>query len=113
MRAGRRHDGGVSRVLAYPLRIVAGRMVTVEDTSNDGVAQQIAAIVLTRRGERPMVPSYGIHDPAFIGLNVAEINAAIVLHGPYVTVTDIVSDLVDSGTRQRVVLSWRPQDGSR
>lgn len=86
-------------VLSHPFRLTtAGQVAVVEDGTSRAHAEALAVLVGTRRGERPLQPLYGTSDPAFDGLDVAEIQAGIVAFGPegvqvdQVTVTSI-SDL--------------------
>jgi hypothetical protein len=98
-------------VLAHPFRIAAGRIVTVEAASDPGVAQAIAQVVTTRLGERELVPSFGVRDPAFVGLDPGDVNSCLALHGPAAIVTSI--DVVDvTASSERLLLSFRPADGA-
>lgn len=93
-------------VIAHPFRLAGSQVAVVEDGSDAGVAQEIAVLVSTRPGERPLVPSYGVTDPAFDGLHVAEVNAGLALYGPPgVTVSGIDVDALDPRT-QRAVLTY-------
>lgn len=70
-------------LLAHPFRVGDdGSAVTVTDGSPDHWAQVVAVTVLTRKGERPLVPLFGVADPAFADLDVAEVNANLATFGP-------------------------------
>lgn len=94
-------------VLAHPFRVAGSRIAVVDDASDAGLAQEIAVLVGTRRstgggpGERPLVPAYGVADPTFQGLDLAEINAGLSLYGPAgLLVTDLEVDVVDQSTQR-------------
>ena len=56
----------MAQVLSFPFRLAAnGTVVTVESTSDAGIAEQINAFIQTIQGERPLAPGYGINDPTF------------------------------------------------
>ena len=70
-------------LLSHPFRLEAnGSVATVEDGTEEAAAEGIAILVLTRRGERELVPGFGMTDPTFDVLSLAE-------YGPPVTVTDV------------------------
>lgn len=76
-------------MLAFPFRFLPnGRAAMVEDESDASDAQEIAFLLLTRVGERPLAPEYGSPDPTFNteGVSEADIAAAIAAFGPPVDV---------------------------
>lgn len=96
--------------LAFPFRFdPSGHVATVDADSPAGHAQHLGLLILTRRGERDLAPSFGVPDPQFDQLDPATINAATALYGPPVTVTD-VDALVLSPTRQHVTLTYDTRD---
>lgn len=65
--------------LALPIVVTgAGRLATVEQDSAADVAQSVALLVDTRPGERRAEPGYGVPDPLFGGVDLAEVTEAIV-----------------------------------
>jgi hypothetical protein len=78
-------------ILSHPFRLApTGEVATVEDGSTAANAEAIAVLLMTRRGERPMAPDFGITDPTFAELDVAELDAGLALWGPDgVSVTDV------------------------
>ncbi len=73
----------MSRVLAYPFRVATnGQAATVEQGSEAEYAQELAGLILTRRGERDLAPLYGTDDPAFAQLDRSDLVAAVELYGP-------------------------------
>lgn len=94
------------RVLSHPFRIDAtGAAATVEEGSDSAHAEAIAVIVMTRQGERDLVPTFGITDPTFAGIDVAEVNVCLDDFGPPITVTAVeVTNPTD--TTERVTLAY-------
>lgn len=88
-----------SAVLAFPPRTTPnGTLATVAVDSDDHHAQQIGILAATIRGERQMAPSFGLTDPAFVGLDAGELAAQMQVYGPPVAIVDIVTDYADDGT---------------
>jgi hypothetical protein len=94
-------------ILSHPFRLgPTGAAATVEDGSTAANAEAIAVLLMTRRGERPMAPDFGITDPTFAELDVAELDAGLALWGPDgVTVTD-VSMVARDDLSAEVVISF-------
>jgi hypothetical protein len=98
-------------LLAHPFRLgPSGAAVTVEDDTDDSYAQGIAVLVLTRRGERVLVPRFGITDPLFDRVALADLNVALKDYGPEVKVVDVATTAL-SDTVERVALTFTgPQE---
>lgn len=94
-------------VLSYPFRLApGGGVATVPDGSSEAHAEAIAVLALTRRGERVLVPGFGITDPVFTGVDVAELNAALATFGPVgVRVTEVDAQPT-SETTSRALLTY-------
>lgn len=71
-----------ARVLQLPLRIVGGRYASLPQGSDGELAQSVAVLLRTERGSRVEVPRYGVSDPTFRGVDVAEVRAAIAQWEP-------------------------------
>jgi len=81
-------------VLSYPFRIGPnGSAATVEQDSDDHKAEQLAALVMTRPGERDLVPGFGIPDPTFVGIDIAALEGAAAVFGPDVKITEVEVDV--------------------
>ena len=88
-------------MLAFPFQIrLNGRAALVADDSEECDAQQIAFLLLTRIGERPLAPEYGTPDPTFDvrGSSEADITAAIAAMGPTVDVDSVTVTPTADGT---------------
>lgn len=93
-------------VISFPFRIDAtGTIATVEQDSDECAAEQIAALLLTRIGERPLSAEFGVTDMAGQGLDASELAAAVATFGPDVTLQDIAVDEVGDGV-QRVAVTF-------
>lgn len=98
------------RLLAHPFRFVGGRVATVDDGSLADVEQRIAVLLTTLPGERELVPSFGVPDPAFVGDDVHAVNTALVLHGPKVRVDRVAADTPAGGYTTSVTYYYSPRD---
>lgn len=72
--------------LRVPLQVVAGHLAVVEQDSEDELAQSVAVVLGTLRGERPVVPGFGITDQGFQEPRAAELVAAVEANEPRVRV---------------------------
>lgn len=64
--------------LAHPFRLAAnGTVLTRVAGSEEDVNDRLRLIVETIQDERPMFPSYGVPDPAFVGLSAGDIQACL------------------------------------
>lgn len=89
----------MARILSFPFRLAgAGAVATVEQASDDANAEQVAVLLLTRTGERPMVPTFGLTDPAFRGIEPGEVAAGLSLYGPPVRLLGVDSHATDDAT---------------
>lgn len=75
-----------------------GRIALVEQASIGADTEQIAVLALTRPGERPLVPGFGMVDPTFAGFEVSNLAAAVALWGPPVQIDTATVTVVDEQT---------------
>lgn len=94
-------------LLSHPFRLTAnGSVATVTDDTDQAAAEGLAILAMTRKGERVMAPEFGLTDPAFDEVSVAELNVGLGDYGPgNVTVTGIQVDYPNE-TTQRVELAF-------
>lgn len=98
------------RLISFPFRIAAtGGIATVEQDGEPYVEERIALALLTRPGERILVPTYGTADPAFAGFEVGALQRHLVDFGPRVRVASVSASFDGSGN-ERVVVDWSYQD---
>lgn len=97
-------------LLSHPFRLEAnGSVATVVDGTDEAAAEAIAVLCLTRKGERDLVPDYGVTDPVFDELSLAEVNVGLLDFGPPVIVTDVVVTYPNDRT-ERVELAFETQE---
>lgn len=93
-------------LISHPFRLATnGVVATVEQDSDASRAELIAALVLTRIGERPLSPDFGVTDMVGQGLNEGELTAAVSTFGPDVRLADITITPVGQDT-QRVTVTF-------
>lgn len=92
------------QLIAHPFRLSEdGRVQTHEQDSTAYLAERIALILGTHPGERPLVPAFGINDPAFDELSLAGIQNQMVIFEIPVTITSVIrNDVDDRSTSYRV-----------
>lgn len=91
-------------LLAHPLRLRRdGQLATVVDGTDEHHAQDIAVLIATRPGERILAPGFGLTDPAFDELHIAELTAQVGTYGPARTIVDVTTRRADDGTATSVV----------
>lgn len=84
--------------LAWPFRLVGGRLGVVEQDSVEDVRQNVHSYLATARGERPMSPDFGLEDPTF---------------GPNVDGNKLAAEIMDAEPRGNItVTTTSAQDGS-
>ncbi len=92
-------------VLSHPLRLdgTGRRFAAVEQGSDQHHAEALVVLLATRRGERPLAPTFGTSDPAFAEVDAAEVAAAAAVFGPPVTITDVATTYRPDGNASTVV----------
>lgn len=94
-------------ILSHPFRLESsGVVAVVADGTTRANAEGVAVIAGTIRGEREVVPDFGVTDPAFGHLDPVEVQVCLNLYGPAgVVVTRVNSTPVDDRTA-KVTLSF-------
>lgn len=96
----------MSQVLAMPFRMSrAGEAVTVEQGGDDYYKQQLAAIILTYQGERPISDGLGMPDMAFDGFSPAELGSQVGRYLPEVNSIQVAIDY-PTDTTQAVTVTF-------
>jgi len=96
------------RLLSHPFRLTpGGDVATVEDGTEDAAAEALAVLVLTRKGERELVPDFGVTDPTAQGLNLAELAVGLIDYGPSGVTVEEVTVTYPTDTLERVELTIR------
>jgi hypothetical protein len=83
----------VAFLISYPFRLTANGSVAVrEDGDADYFAEEFACLLLTRPGERELVPEYGIEDPTYEDIDYEELESKIAMFGPPIKLADVYFD---------------------
>jgi len=90
----------MANLFAYPFRVNPDGTVAKTPDGEDYYGQELANLIMTTPGERPLVPDYGITDPVFNNLNTVELLGKIEMFGPPVNIDD----------EDGVVVTW-PKEG--
>lgn len=91
----------MARIISHPFRLgPGGAVATVEQGTDQANTEQIAVLALTRTGERPLVPGFGVTDPAFIPYRPGELVAGVATWGPSVRISSVDTVPLDDATRR-------------
>lgn len=94
-------------VLSFPFRLDRqGHVSTTERGSDAEVEEALAAMVMTVTGERLMTPSYGVPDPAFLGLTLSDVATGVADWGPGGITVVSVDATAENETTQRATITW-------
>lgn len=64
----------MANLFSHPFRLTPnGKVVTVDQDTDQYLGERIGIIVQTRPGERPMAPEFGIDDPAFDSISLPDL----------------------------------------
>lgn len=95
--------------LQHPMQVgYDGTMATVGANTDEHLTQQVAVIVGTRLGERPMAVGFGVPQPPWSGLFAGDIQVVLDQFGPPILVTDVVASPRDEQTSDYTV-TWERQ----
>ena len=94
------------RLLSHPFRLEGARVATVEQGSVESDTELVAKLMLTKRGERPLVPMYGCLDPAFDHYDLNDVQFGVTLFGPNVEIVSLTATYLDDHT-QSVAVEFR------
>lgn len=96
----------MAALISHPFRLApAGVVATVDDTSDQYIAEQLAMLILTKPGERPLVPDLGVSDPTFIGFDGSTLQEQVDAFGPPCRILDVTITPA-SDTRQDVEITF-------
>lgn len=94
-------------ILSHPFRLEPSGVVAVaQEGTTRANAEAVAVMAGTIRGERPVVPDFGVSDPAFGRLDPVEVQVGLNQYGPDgITITGVQVVPADDRT-MRVTLSF-------
>lgn len=91
-------------LIAYPFRISpSGSVATADEGTDAQLAQELAVAVLTKTGERVLVPEFGLDDPVFSGFDADALRLHVDLFGPPVRIQDVRTRYVNEATQDVVI----------
>jgi hypothetical protein len=91
-------------LIAYPFRVTpGGDVATVDEGSDEQLAQELAIAVLTRTGERTLAPTFGITDPTFVGIDEDALRLHVDLFGPPVDLEQVKVRFLTETTQDVVI----------
>lgn len=94
----------MAEVMSYPFRLRPnGTVATVTQGSDTYKAELIAVLSLTRRGERTLMPGFGMSDPLMVGFSSTELAAQVAKYGPPVQIVDIKQTYIADGSLTAVI----------
>ena len=100
----------MSDLISYPFRIGPnGHVVTRPEDSIEYYEELLAILLLTKPGERPQVPLFGVNDPAFATIEEHELLAKIEIFGPPIRIINLDTTYVTE-TQQNVVAEFALAD---
>lgn len=80
-------------------------MATSDEGTDEQLSQELAIAMLTRTGERVLVPEFGLDDPAFRGFDEEALRLHVDLFGPPVQIQRVRAEYV-SEVQQDVVVEF-------
>ncbi len=99
------------QILGFPFRISnTGAVATIPQGGVEEGAQMVRVIVSTILGERPMAERFGIPDPAFVGVEVADIATVIRDYDLTLVEVEDVEVLHPREGLQQAQVRWRLSD---
>lgn len=99
-----------TNLISFPFRLNnAGTVAVLEDGTEDYYAEQLAVLLLTRPGERPMVPDFGVTDPTYDVFNDEELDAKIEMFGPPIQLTGVTTEFVGP-TQEAIQVTFERDD---
>lgn len=99
------------RLISFPFRLSTnGSVATIDPGSDEEVQEAIAVAVHTRPGERPLWDDFGIPDPAYVGIDAADVQVVLDDYGPEGIIVETAnSEPIDELTTS-VEFEWQRSD---
>lgn len=101
----------MANIIAYPFRITsAGRVATVPQGGEAEAAQIVTVASSTLLGERHMAETWGIPDPAFVGLDESDLAVTLADHGyTQISIEEVVV-VHPTETTMQAEVRWRLEE---
>lgn len=99
------------RLISFPFRLSTnGSVATIDPGTDEEVEEAIAVAIHTRPGERYMWEDFGIPDPAYVGIDAADVQVVLDAYGPEGIIVDNAGSEAISDTHTAVEFEWRRDD---
>lgn len=99
------------RLISFPFRLSTnGSVATIDPGSDEEVEEAIAIAVHTRPGDRPLWDDFGIPDPAYVGIDAADVQVVLDAYGPEDIVVETASSEPISDLETVVAFEWHRSD---
>lgn len=96
----------MTELLSFPFRLdTTNRVVTKDSGSEEYTAERLTVLLGTRPGERPMVPTFGLRDPAFEGFVEQALRLQVQRFGIPADI-GLVQRLHYSDAQERVIIQF-------
>lgn len=83
---------------SYPFRFMNGSVVTIDTTTDQYAAQEIASVIQTEIGELLITPTFGIDSPAFDIFDSANLSYNVARHFPDIQLDSITESVAEDGS---------------
>lgn len=101
------------RLISFPFRLSSsGSVTTIDPGSDEEVQEAITVAVHTRPGERPLWDDFGIPDPAYVGIDAADVQVVLDAYGPEGISVETVETEPVSELLTVVSFGWERADDS-
>lgn len=88
----------MANLFSHPFRLNSnGKVVTIDQDTDQYLAERISVIVQTRPGERPMAPDFGVDDPAFDSISVPELEFQFEMFELPIVIDDLTQVDISDG----------------
>lgn len=77
----------MTTLISFPFRLTPnGSVAAADDASVEYLQEELAQLIRTQPGERVLVPTYGMPDPAYAGFDDGTLVAQVGVFGPPITI---------------------------
>lgn len=97
-------------LISFPFRLAPnGSVVTRPDNTAEYYGEELAQMILTKAGERILVPSFGMDDPTFQFIDQQELSHKVTLFALPIRISGMTTRQV-TDTTQEVLVSYQLLD---
>lgn len=101
----------MTQLLSFPFRLdKQGFAITNDDESDVYCAERLSVLLGTRPGERQMVPTFGVNDPAFEGFTTSALSIQVAQYGLPVEIVRVRRSYLNDA-QENVVVEFNMAQG--